>query len=76
MKDNLNPFSGKESVKNEKLNLDYNKHLFYKNMKNSCKVDMINYLNVLSIEDFNDVIRSIFTSAELPFDIIMLNDNK
>lgn len=52
-------------MENQKLNLDANKAKFYSNMKNSCRLDCINYLNVLSFEDFCDVVKGICNDVDV-----------
>ena len=41
-----------------------NRSAFYKNMRNSLKVDIINYLNILTIDDLMEQVQAILLEAD------------
>ena len=61
----LSENKGNKSSAPQRLNLELNKKNFYKNMVNSCRFDIINYLNVLSLEDFLSVVKDICSDCDV-----------
>lgn len=60
----MNHNSLNTSPMNAKINLVSNRSAFKKNMLNSLRTDLINYLNIVSPEELKSVVESVISNIE------------